>query len=840
MVIDLKHESAKPIRNRKKYKGFECPDGVAFAATEGLCVFLTNENILMTIQKGLNNRIMKRAFTTLLVFTIFTLGYSQNKEPIFPYQDSTLRISVRVTDLLSRMTLEEKIAQMNMLSLGKLELNENNEVSSESLENLFQGQSIGCLESPFIGVDEISCLSEAADNYLRQNTRLGIPAIQIAECLHGQLAFGATIFPQAIAQGSTWNPNLIQKMSALIAKEASLSGVDQALSPLFDLARDPRYGRVEECFGEDPFHVAEMGKAFVIGMQGPPSATKHQLSDNKLICTAKHFVAYSTPLAGINLGPNIVGPRNLRDLHLYPFKKAIQEANIYALMPAYNEVNGIPMHANEHLMKDVLRNEYGFRGYVFADYGAVEMLNYFHNLTRNNAEAALRAIQAGIDLEAPSMAVFSELPELVETGKIDTTLINEAVKNILTIKFKAGLFDKPYTAPEKVSDLIHTSESIRLAREIAEESIILLKNQDDLLPLDISTIKSIAVIGPNANQVQYGDYSCTKDNHSGVTFLEGIKHYANNKIEINYAKGCGITSLDNSEIAAAVEVANKSDVVVLAIGGTSSTLSGIGWGQDIPGDYPTCGEGFDRTSLTPPGIQPELIKAIYNTGKPIVLVMVHGRPYSIAWEKAHIPAILEAWYPGEEGGHALARILFGEVNPSGKLPVSIPQSVGHLPTFYNTKPSGKGYYHRRGSLEKPGRDYVFSSPDPLFPFGFGLSYTEFEYADLKVKINHSEIEPSIDLSLDVKNIGKMKGKEVIQVYINDKTSSVTTPVKVLKEFKKVETNPSEHISVTFSIPMDELGLWDQNMDYIVEPGEFEIMVGSSSNDIRLSKTIEIL
>jgi beta-glucosidase len=780
--------------------------------------------------------IKKRAIITVLFLSIITLCYSQkSKEQVLPYRDSSLTISARVNDLLNRMTIEEKISQMNMLSLGSLSLDKNMEVSLQSLDSLFQGKSIGCLESPFIGVDEISKLSEAADNYFRTKTRLGIPAIQIAECLHGQLAFGATIFPQAIAQGSTWNPDLIKKMGEVIAQEASLSGVDQALSPLFDLARDPRYGRVEECFGEDPFHVAEMGKAFVIGMQGDPSTTNEQLSDNKLICTAKHFVAYSTPIAGINLGPNNVGPRDLRDLHLYPFKKAIQESNIYAVMPAYNEVNGIPMHANEHLMKNVLRNEYGFNGYVFADYGAISMLNYFHKVTQNKTETALKAITAGIDLEAPSMSAFSELFNLVETGKIDISLINDAVRNILTTKFKAGLFDKPYTAPNKVSELIHTSESITLAREIAEESIILLKNQDHLLPLDITKIKSIAVIGPNANQVQYGDYSYTKDNASGVTILEGIKHYANNKIEVNYAKGCGITNLDSSEIKAAVEVAKKSDVVVLVIGGTSSTLSGIGWGEDIPGDYPTCGEGFDRTSLTPPGVQSELIQAIYKTGKPIVLVTVHGRPYTIAWEEEHIPAIIEAWYPGEEGGNALARILFGKVNPSGKLPVSVPKSVGHVPTFYNTKPSGKGYYNKPGSKEKPGRDYVFSSPEPLFPFGYGLSYTEFEYSNLSVQINQSEI----NLSVKIKNTGKMIGKEVIQVYINDKISSVTTPVKVLKEFKKVEIGPSELVTVSFSIPLEELGLWDKEMKYVIEPGEFEIMVGSSSNDIRLRTTIAI-
>lgn len=775
-------------------------------------------------------------FTTILLLTMVTLCYPLKKEKqVLPYEDSTLTTAARVNDLLSRMTLEEKISQMNMMSLSQLTLDENMNVSPQSLDSLFQGRSIGCLESPFIGVNEISKLSEAADHYLRHNTRLGIPAIQIAECLHGQMAFGATIFPQAIAQGSTWNPDLIQKMAEHIAQEATLSGVDQALSPLFDLARDPRYGRVEECFGEDPFHVSEMGKAFVIGMQGDPSTTKNQLSDGKLICTAKHFVAYSTPAAGINLGPNNVSPRDLRDLHLYPFKKVVQEANVYSIMPAYNEVNGIPMHANEYLMRDVLRDEYGFNGYVFADYGAISMLNYFHRITHNNAETAMRALQAGIDLEAPGMEVFSELSDLVKLGKVDVSLIDDAVRNILTIKFKAGLFDTPYVAPQDVSALIHTGKSTDLAREIAEESIILLQNRDQLLPLDISKLESIAVIGPNANQVQYGDYSCTKDNSSGVTILEGITNYADNRIDIKYAQGCGITSLDEGEIATAVEVANQSDVVVLALGGTSSTLSGIGWGEDIPNDHPTCGEGFDRTTLTPPGVQPELLRALYETGKPIVLVLVHGRAYNISWAKEHIPAIIEAWYPGEEGGNAMARILFGAVSPSGKLPVSVPRSVGHVPTCYNTKPSGKGFYYTRGSKEKPGRDYVFSTPEPLFPFGYGLSYTEFTYSDLQLEI----LETEIKISAKIKNSGLMKGKEVVQVYINDKVSSVTTPIKVLKAFEKVEISPSETVTVHFSISIDELGLWDEEMNYVVEPGAFEIMVGSSSKDILLSQTIEV-
>ncbi len=742
--------------------------------------------------------------------------------------------------MLKRMTLDEKIQQMSMLSLRYLKLDENGNVTGGSLDSLFNGKSIGCLESPFVGVDEISKLSAAADKYLRHNTRLGIPAIQIAKCLHGQLAFGATIFPQAIAQGSTWNPALIREMAESIANEASLSGVDQALSPLFDLARDPRYGRVEECYGEDPFHVAEMGKAFVIGMQGEPAITKDSIPESKLICTAKHYAGYSTPIAGINLAPVNVGPRDLRSLHLYPFEKVIKEANIYSVMPAYNEVNGIPLHANEYLMKDILRKEYGFQGYVFSDYGAIWMLEHFHKITANRRETAVRAINAGIDLEAPGKYAYSELFDLVKENKVDIALIDEAVRNILTVKFRVGLFDKSYTAPPKVSELIHTDQSIELARKVAEESIILLKNKDHLLPLDKSQLKSIAVIGPNADQVQYGDYSCTKDNASGVTILEGIKQFVGNGVKVNYAKGCSITNLDESGFEEAVKVANQSDIVVLVIGGTSMTLSGIGWGEDKQEDYPTCGEGFDRTTLSPPGVQEKLIRAIHETGKKIVLVMVHGRSYSIAWEKENIPAILEVWYPGEQGGTAVARILFGEVNPSGKLPVSVPMSVGHVPVFNNTKPSGRGFYRQRGTPQKPGRDYVFSSPQPLFPFGFGLSYTHFEYSNLLIE--NTELSPTdtLMLTVKIKNLGHLSGKEVVQVYINDLISSVTTPVKVLKGFEKVEVEAGETELVDFAIPISELGLWDKDMKYVLEPGAFEIMVGSSSEEIHTKEIITVL
>ena len=759
---------------------------------------------------------------------------------LLPYKDANVKVEERVKDLMKRMTIEEKVSQMLKLSLENIKRDENGKVPEEALKLLFNGQSIGCLDPPRTNIEDIAAISQAADQYLRKNTRLGIPAIQVElSGMHGILAHGATNFPQTIGQGSTWNPEMIRKMAEVIAYEGSLAGCDQAFSPLFDLARDPRYGRVEECFGEDPYLVAEMGKAFVIGMQGDPKVTKNYIPEGHLMGTAKHYVAYCTPTAGINIAPVEVGPRDLRNLHLYPFEKAVREANVYSIMPAYSEVNGIPVHASEYLLRDILRKEYGFKGYVFADYGAVSMLQTVHKVTSSKAETAIIALKAGVDQEGSDYA-YSELISLAKSDNEISALVDEAVKNILTVKFRAGLFDRPYVAPKKVSDLVHTKESVKLAREIAEESVVLLKNQDNLLPLNLTGLKSVAVIGPNADQVQYGDYSITKDNSSGVTILKGIKNISKGRVTINYAKGCGITDLDSSGFDEAINAAKKSEVVILVIGGTSMSLSGTGSGELAgEGAYPTCGEGYDRAELTPPGIQPELIQAIYKTGKPIVLIMVHGRAYSIKWEKEHIPAILDAWYPGEEGGNAVARILFGEVVPSGRLTVSVPQSVGHVPVFYNYKPSGRGDYHQPGTPEKPGRDYVFSSTDPLFPFGYGLSYTQFEYSDLRIDQKELKAADTLRLSVKIKNTGAVTGKEVVQVYINDKISSVTTPVKVLKGFKKTEINPNEITKLSFLIPCRELGLWDKNMNYVIEPGEFEIMIGASAEDIRLKDIIII-
>lgn len=738
------------------------------------------------------------------------------------YKDPNASIDERVEDLLGRMTLEEKIAQMNMNGMGEY-------------RQLPHGA--GVVESPFISVQEIARMSSETKRYAREHTRLGIPPIQIGECLHGQLAMGATIFPQAIAQGSTWNPALVERMASVIALEASASGVDQALSPLFDLAREPRYGRTEECYGEDPYLVARMGVTFVEGMQGKAEYTRvHGIAPGKLMCTAKHFAGYSVPAGGINLAPSSLGEREMRTLHLYPFEKVVKDANVCAVMPSYNEVDGMPAHSNRWLLTDVLRGEWGFGGYVFTDYGGLSQLHNFHHVAADASEAAVMGINAGVDLEAARPDAYARLSDLVKAGKVKEEQIDAAVIRILRAKFMAGLFDKPYPDPERLSEVVHRPEHVALALEVAQESAVLLKNDSALLPLDASKLKSIAVIGPNADQVQYGDYTYTRDNRSGVTILQGLRDRLGSRVQINYAKGCNITGSDRSGIAEAVEAASKSDVAVVVLGETSVILSGLGWGvglgENEPRDPFVSGEGYDLTSLDPPGVQRELLQAVCATGKPVVLVMVHGRPWSIGWEKDHVPAILEAWYPGEQGGNAIAGILLGDVNPSGRLNSSVPRSVGHLPVTYDYKPSARGINREPGTPEKPGRDYVFSSPAPLFAFGHGLSYTTFEYSDLKIDNNASA--KTVKVSVNVRNTGRRDGKEVVQLYVNDRVSSVTTPQKMLKGFDKIELKAGEQKTVTFDLPYDELALWNASMQRVVEPGEFAVMIGRSAEDIALS------
>lgn len=470
------------------------------------------------------------------------------------------------------------------------------------------------------------------------------------------------------------------------------------------------------------------------------------------------------------------------------------------------------------------------------------MLYTFQYIAKNAADAAPIALNAGVDLEAPSPDVYSKLIELVKAGKVKESQIDTAVARILTVKFKAGLFEKPLADTLQLKKRVHTPSHVALSQQIAEESVILLKNDKQLLPLNINKLKSLAVIGPNANQVQYGDYSSTRDSRSGITVLNGIKTLVGNSVKVNYAKGCTLSGHDKSGFAEAVEAAKNSDAVVVVLGTTSVVFSGIGWNGHAPESEPkdpfTCGEGYDVTDINPEGIQRELLQEIYKTGKPVILVLVHGRPWSISWEKENIPAILEAWYPGEKGGDAIANILFGKVNPSGRLNVSIPQSVGHIPVFYNHVSSGKGFYHNPGSPDKPGQDYVFSSTDVLFPFGFGLSYTSFNYSNMRVSAASLSKGQSVQVSVDVTNTGSVPGKEVVQMYLGNKVNSVTTPVMALKGFDKISLKPGETQTAHFIIKPEDIAIWNTDMKFVTEPGTFDVMIARSAEDVVLKKTLE--
>jgi len=755
------------------------------------------------------------------------------------YFDASLNVDARVRDLVGRMTIEEKIRQMIAYPIDQLL--KHGRVSPKVLHEFFMGRSVGSLRDPRVDPAGSARAVNTIQKYLVEKTRLGIPAIIHSECLHGHMSPGATIFPQAIGLASTWNTPLIRQMAAATAKEARAVGVAQALAPDLDLARDPRWGRVEETYGEDPYLVSRMGVAYITGMQGEGPA----IDGEHVACTAKHYAAHGSPEAGINIAPVAGGERELRAFYLPPFKAAVVEAGIHSIMPCYSEYDGIPAHASKFLLTRILRQEWGFLGYIFADYGGVHLLKETHRTARTAAQAGKQALEAGLDLEACEEYGFGdELLKLARKGEIAVALIDRAVARILRIKFLAGLFENPYADVEKAPRVVNQPAHRRLARRIAQESIILLKNEKKLLPLD-PNLRKIAVIGPNANVAQFGDYTLHKPD--AVTPLAGIRCAVSKRTEIVYAAGCALYGSARDGFDEAIEKAGDADAAVVVIGGTSHVMAGVGWGTDEAAA--TCGEGFDRADLAPPGVQTELVKAIHATGTPTIVVMIHGRPYSITptivvmihgrpysipWMAEHIPAIIEAWYPGEEGGNALADVLFGKVNPSAKLPVSVPRSVGHVPVFYNHKPSARGFYKSPGAPDKPGRDYVFSPPTPLFAFGHGLSYTTFKASNLRLSPRRIPPGGRVDVAVDIRNTGKRTGKEVVQLYLNDVVSSVTTPVKALRGFEKIELKPGEKKTVCFVLTPDDLGLLDQNMEFVVEPGTFEVVVNG------LKKTFEVI
>ena len=744
---------------------------------------------------------------------------SRAKDKKAAYLDPQCNIEARIRDLLGRMTLEEKVRQMgytpsrNVMKDGKFSL----AMARKAIGKL----GIGGLEDSRLEGKLAVRAANAIQEYLAKNTRLGIPALIMAECLHGHMSMGATIFPQAIALASTWDTDLIGQVATVAAKEARAVGVSQALSPDLDLARDPRWGRVEETYGEDPYLAARLGVAYIKGIQGEGPV----IDGEHLIATPKHFAAHGSPESGVNLAPVAVGPRELRDLYLVPFKAAIVEAGALSLMNAYSEVDGVPAASSKLLLTKILREEWGFMGYTFSDYGSIHMLVSCHKTAADLAEAGRQALEAGMDLEAPSEDCFGQnLVEAVRKGELSVDLIDRAATRILRVKFLAGLFERPYADPKRAAEVINTPVHRQLARRTAQESIVLLKNAGDLLPLD-KNVREIAVIGPNADQGQCGDYTIVKNEI--VTPLAGIRSAVSKRTKVTHAKGCELCVLSKDGFADAVTAAEEADVAILVVGGSSMALGGIGWGGEDWRDHPTtCGEGFDRAAdLNLPGVQQDLVEAVVATGTPTVVVLVNGRPYSIGWIAENVPAVLEAWYPGEEGGNALADIIFGKVNPSGKLPISFPRTVGHVPVFYNHKPSARGHYHQPGAPDRPGRDYVFMETTPLYEFGHGLSYTKFKYSNLRVSPPRIAPAGNVTVSVNLHNAGQRAGKEVVQLYVNDMVSSVTTPVKALRAFRKISLGSGETKTVEFTLGPDDLSLLDEHMERVVEPGWFELLVG---------------
>jgi len=751
-----------------------------------------------------------------------------------PYRDASLSAERRVADLLARMTLEEKAAQMMCVWQTKAEtlVYGNGAFDPEKARRAFgHGNGLGQVGRPSDAGSSghqpergrppraMAELTNAIQRFFVEESRLGIPVIFHEECLHGHAAVGGTSFPQPIGLAGTFNPALVESLYTMTAEEARVRGTHQALTPVVDVARDPRWGRVEETFGEDPYLVSRMGVAAVRGFQGDRSfADKF-----RVIATLKHFVAHGQPESGQNCGPANVSMRELREVFLRPFHAAVRDAGAISVMPSYNEVDGIPSHANRWLLRDVLRREWGFDGFTISDYYAIWELGdrpdtHGHFVAHDTKDCCAVAVRAGVNVEAPEPNAYLHLVELVRNGILREPELDDLVTPILYWKFRLGLFDDPYVDPDRAERVVGSDRNRELALQAARETITLLRNDGNVLPLDLARLKTIAVIGPNADRSLLGGYSGVPPHD--ITVLDGIKARVGSAAEVLYSEGCKITiggswtedtvtpsdpEEDRRQIAEAVQVAARADVIVLAIGGNEQT-SREAWSRTHMGDV---------TTLDLVGRQNDLVAAMLATGKPVVALLFNGRPLSATFVSENVPAILECWYLGQETGRAVAEVLFGDVNPGGKLPITIPRSAGHVPAFYNHKPSAR-------------RGYLFDDVSPLYPFGFGLSYTTFRVTDVRLERRAIVRSESTRVTATVMNTGQRAGTEVVQMYIRDRVSSVTRPVRELKGFAKVWLDAGATTTVSMEITPESLAFYDIDMQNVVEPGQFEIMVGTSS------------
>lgn len=770
----------------------------------------------------------------LVLLGILAIASSSCNQKKAGYWDATLPTEQRVEDLLSKMTFEEKVAQLYAQNIRNLTLTEEGiETKTVSLNQAISN-GIGAVENTFdpLSTEESVRRTNLIQQFLRDSTRLKIPALIHSECLHGHAGYNSTVFPTPLALACSWNPELIEKAFRVTGKEARARGSHEAHTPVLDVGRDPRWGRIEETYGEDTYLVTKMGMAAITGLQG---GTDGNPGREHVISTCKHFAGYAQVDGGRNFAPTNHSPKMLMDEILPPFQAAIVEAKAQGVMASHGEIDGIPAHGNEWLLTELLRNQWKFEGMVVCDYNDVKRLEEFHHVAATPEEAAVMALKAGVDMDIPVGSAYQHLLSYATENPEFITYIDRSVRRILRLKFMLGLFENPFVDETLVNQFVGSDENRQLAKNIADECIVLLKNENKLLPLNLGKLKSIALIGPNADSKEMGVYAMKNDHV--VSILDGIQKLAGQQVAINYEKGCEIAreirnekgakvvterSLDDekNDIERAVQAAKKSDVAIVCVGGNTFTSVEATYGKGNTGD---------RHDINLLGNQEELVRRIAKTGTPVVLVLMGGKPYAIPDLVENVQSILSTFYLGQANGLSVADALFGNTNPGGKLSISFPRAVGQLPIYYSQKSTG--FF----------KDYIQLETKPLFPFGFGLSYTTFEFSDLKFDHKSIGITDKLKFSFQVKNSGSVAGAEVAQVYFRDEVASVTRPVKLLIRFQKVFLQPGEAKKLEFEInPPTDLSFTGVDMNRTVEPGKFSLMIGNSSDNILLQDEFELI
>ena len=748
---------------------------------------------------------MKFPLLVCCVFLTLNIFVNKSFSQVYPYKNSSLPVEERIKDLLSRMTTVEKIKQLDMYRGWDIApMGQSHEATlydSNLIAKTLGNYSVGSIHDFY---PANASLSNQVQKYVITHSRLGIPVLFIEEGLHGYLGKGSTSFPIPLALSATWNTSLVYEAARAIATETRADGTDMILGPLLDIARDPRWGRMEETYGEDTYLVSEIGLAMVKGLQGGDISRA-----DAVISEPKHFAVHGIPEAGSNTTPVNVGLREIRSVYLPTFEKAVKQGNAWGIMAAYHEIDGIPMVDNKWLLTDVLRNEWGFKGFVLSDLGAIRLSLENHQVAIDRTDALVQTLNAGLNMQFYDFGhneFLNSIDSALQNKLITQTRLDSAVADVLRVKFMLGLFDHPYIDTTLWAKEKNNSLHQQIALKAAQQSICLLKNEKNILPL--KNVKSIALIGPMSKSNYLGGYANTED--TAISLLTGLQQRAGNNIKINYA--AGISKTNNKEaLNAAVDLVKKSDLAIVTLGE----------------DLLEVGEGKDRADLNLSDEQLDLVKAIQQTGKPVVVVLLNGRALCINWVAENVPAIVEGWFGGEKSGLALADVLLGNVNPSGKLPVTFPRSVGQIPYYYSHKPTS---YHK----------YVDEKDLPLFSFGYGLSYTTFKYSDLQLPATFAITDSIIEVKLKVTNTGNVFGTEVVQLYVRDVVASVTTPERALKAFSRVDLQPNETKEVIFKLNTKEaLSVWNRQMQHVIEPGEFKIMIGSSSDDIRLKGSIEV-